>query len=267
MIEQTDLFEFSTPRFKLDKNKVTRTIELFGGVGCQNFAMELIGVPYEAYKLVEFDEKACAAYNSMHHTSFVPTDITKIKASDLEIVERDKYNYIAFYSFPCQDISLSGNCNGFSKGSGTRSGLLWEVERLINEGMDVDVLVMENVPQVHSKSNLKDFLQWVSFLESKGYKSFFEDCNAKNIGYPRPIPQNRNRTFMISFKGDYYFKFPKKQKLNEVLLDYLEEDVNEKYFLSDTTIEYLVHHTEEQKAKGNGFAFDPIDIERERERE
>ena len=57
------------------------------------------------------------------------------------------------------------------KGSGTRSGLLWEVERLLNEVEELpQVLLMENVPQVIGKKNIEHFNEWREFLESKGYK-------------------------------------------------------------------------------------------------
>ena len=92
-----------------------------------------------------------------------------------------------------------------SKGSGTRSGLLWEVERLLNETENLpQVLLMENVPQVHSKKNMDDFQDWIKFLENKGYSNHWKDLNAKNFG----IPQNRNRTFMVSILGPYNFEFP-----------------------------------------------------------
>lgn len=153
------------------------------------------------------------------------------------------------------------------KGSGTRSGLLWEVERLLDEcnGELPQVLLMENVPQVIGKGNIEHFNKWRSKLDSMGYSNFVQLLNAKEIGYPEPIPQNRNRCFMVSILGNYNYTFPKKQNLNLRLKDMLEDKVDEKYFLSDETVDYFIKHTEEQKLKGNGFAFQPIDIERERE--
>lgn len=70
------------------------------------------------------------------------------------------------------------------KGSGTRSGLLFEVERLLKEckeynGNLPDILMLENVPQLHSKKNMPDFQEWINFLNSIGYKSYWQDCNAK----------------------------------------------------------------------------------------
>ena len=80
------------------------------------------------------------------------------------------------------------------KGSGTRSGLLWEVERLLNETENLpQILLMENVPQVHSKKNIDDFNKWIDFLESIGFRNYWKDLNSKDYG----IPQSRNRTFMV----------------------------------------------------------------------
>ena len=88
-----------------------------------------------------------------------------------------------------------------TKGSGTRSGLLWEVERLLDElnGNLPQVLLLENVPQVHGKKNLDDFNKWIKKLEQLGYSNYWKDLNAKDYG----IPQNRNRCFMISILGNY----------------------------------------------------------------
>ena len=63
-------------------------------------------------------------------------NIMKVKGSDLEIVDTDKYCYIMTYSFPCQDLSLAGQRKGMETSQadgGTRSGLLWECERILNE--------------------------------------------------------------------------------------------------------------------------------------
>lgn len=113
------------------------------------------------------------------------------------------------------------------KGSGTRSSLLWEVERLLNETENLpQVLLMENVPQVHSKKNMPAFQIWLDFLKSKGYHNYWQDLNAKDYG----IPQNRNRTFMISIlDSDEPYVFPDPIPLTTVMADYLEDEVDEKY--------------------------------------
>ena len=118
-------------------NKPVRLIELFGGIGAQAMAFEELGVPFEHYRLIEFDKYPVASYNAIHGTDFKPTDIRDIKGDDLGIIEKNKYIYVMTYSFPCQDLSVAGKGRGMSKGSGTRSGLLWEVERLLNESQNL----------------------------------------------------------------------------------------------------------------------------------
>lgn len=259
MIEEFDLFSFSTPKFKIDKP--VRLIELFAGIGSQAKALERLGVNFTHYRVVEWDKYAMASYNAIHGTSFETSDIQKIHAEDLGIAEREKYIYIMTYSFPCQDLSLAGNQKGMTKGSGTRSGLLWEVERLLDECEELpQVLLMENVPQVIGQKNIKDFQKWRSKLESLGYSNFVQLLNAKDYG----IPQNRNRCFMVSILGDYHYTFPKKQKLEKKLKDMLEDKVDEKYYLSNEMIQFFIANSEKQKANGNGFRFEPFERERER---
>lgn len=214
-----------------------RLIELFGGIGSQAMALSRLGVEFEHYKLVEIDKYAVASYNAIHGTNFVSTDITKIHGDDLNIVDVDNYCYLMTYSFPCQDLSVAGKQQGMTKGSGTRSCLLWEVERLLNETEHLpQLLLMENVPQVHSKKNLPDFENWMKFLRSKGYSNFYQDLNAKDYG----VAQNRNRCFMVSILGDYCFHFPKPMPLDKTMNDYLEDTVDEKYYINNKKAEILI---------------------------
>ena len=162
-------------------------------------------------------------------------NIQKVKGYSLEITDTDKYDYILTYSFPCQDLSLAGKGKGMSDTS-TRSGMLWEVERILQECKDLgelpQILLMENVPQVHSQDNLEDFNKWKYRLEELGYKNYFQDLIATDYG----IPQTRNRCFMVSILGDYSYTFPKPIPLKLKLKDLLEDNVNEKYYLSDKTL-------------------------------
>ena len=215
-------------------NKPIRLIELFAGIGSQAKALERLGANFEHYRICEFDKYAIKSYNAIHSTDFATSDITQISASDLGIVDTDKYCYIVTYSFPCQDLSLAGKGRGMAKGDNTRSGLLWEVERLLNECDELpQILLMENVTQVHGKKNKEHFDEWIAFLESKGYSNFWKDLNAKNFG----IPQNRNRCFMVSVLGDYTYEFPKEFPLELRLKDMLEAEVDEKFYLSDIAIQ------------------------------
>lgn len=163
-------------------------------------------------------------------------NIQQVKGKDLEIVDIDKYDYILTYSFPCQDLSLAGKGKGMSDTS-TRSGMLWEVERILQECKDLgtmpQVLLMENVPQVHGADNLEDFNKWKLRLEELGYNNYFQDLIATDYG----IPQTRNRCFMVSILGEYSYTFPKPIPLVVKLRDLLEENVDEKYYLSDKQIQ------------------------------
>ena len=225
-------------------DKPIRLIELFAGIGSQAKALERLGANFEHYRVCEFDKYAIKSYNAIHGTDFEISDITKITAEDLGIVDTDKFCYILTYSFPCQDLSLAGKQKLMAKGSGTRSSLLWEVERLLNECTELpQILLMENVTQVHGKKNKEHFDAWIAFLESKGYSNYWQDLNAKNFG----IPQNRNRTFMVSVLGDFTYEFPKEFPLWLRLKDMLETEVDEKFYLSNEQMGKIVNWKAQQK--------------------
>lgn len=250
---QWSLFDGANP---LKVTKPLRLIELFAGIGAQAKALENLGVKFEHYRICEFDKYAVASYNAIHGTEFTTSDITKIYAADLGIVETDKYEYIMTYSFPCTDLSKAGKQQGMSRESGTRSGLLWEVERLLKEAEELpQILLMENVPDVLSEKNSADFFAWCRFLEDLGYTNKYAILNAKDFG----VPQNRERCFMLSWLGDFHYDFPQAKPLTVRLKDFLEPSVDEKYYLSEKTIKYFIQHTQESIEKGNGFRFEPID--------
>ncbi len=124
--------------------------------------------------------------------------ITDIKGEDIpENID------LFTYSFPCQDLSLCGcwhgNKSGIARDAHNRSGMLWEVERILLEmsekGKELPrFLLMENVTNILSKPHKEDFGDWKSTLESLGYYNQIYRLNAKNFG----IPQNRERAYMIS---------------------------------------------------------------------
>lgn len=210
-------------------NKPIRLIELFAGIGSQAKALANLRANFEHWRVCEFDEAAIRSYNAVHNTNFVTSDITKISADDLGITDTEKFTYLVTYSFPCQDLSNAGKGAGMEKGSGTRSGLLWEVERLLNECDELpQVLLMENVPQVHGTKNKPHFDKWIEFLASMGYSNYWEDLNSKDYG----VPQSRNRCYMVSILGNHSYKFPTPTKLELTLMDVLEKEVDSKYYLS-----------------------------------
>ena len=122
------------------------------------------------------------------------------------------------------------------KDTSTRSGLLWEVERILKEcEIKPTVLIMENVAQVHSVANNDDFLAWQRSLENMGYTNYWQDMSATDYG----IPQTRVRTFMVSIYGEYNYTFPKPMKLKLKLKDLLESNVSDKYNLTIQQIQQI----------------------------
>lgn len=231
---QVSLFDGSI-QLKLDKP--IRLIELFAGIGSQAKALKRLGVEFEHYRVCEFDKYAVCAYNAIHGTDFEPSDITKLTGEELDIADTERFCYIVTYSFPCQDLSKAGKGAGMGKDSGTRSGLLWEVERLLDEVDELpQVLLMENVPDVIGTKNAQHFYLWVEKLEQLGYHNYYRVLNAKDY----TVPQNRERCFMVSALGDYFYEFPEGVPLRTRLKDVLEEAVPDKYYLSKKATEGLV---------------------------
>lgn len=177
--------------------------------------------------------------SSIEHTNNL-VNICNVHANDLNIEDYDKYEYVLSYSYPCTDLSLAGKRQGQRKDSGTRSALVWEVGRILQElsqiGKLPHILLMENVIQCHGAGNTKDWLEWNNLLVSLGYTNYAEDMNAKDYG----VAQNRNRCFMISIlNSKSHYVFPEKEKLVKRLKDYLEDEVDEKYFLSKKMVDYI----------------------------
>lgn len=248
---QTNMFDMLNMRYRI--TKPMRLIELFAGIGAQAKALENIKADFEHYRICEFDKFAVQSYNAIHNTDFETSDITKLHTADLNIVETDKYEYILTYSFPCQDLSSAGKCRGMQRGAGTRSGLLWETERLLNECDELpQVLLMENVPDVHNEKNINEFREWLSFLESKGYSNYYKDLNAKDYD----VAQNRNRCFMVSILGNWYYEFPHTVPLTKNLSDYLESNVDKKYYLSSEVFNAYIKKTQKNIKEKKGFSFE-----------
>lgn len=220
MAEQITIFDFLREDFKVD-NKI-RLIELFSGYGSQAMALRNLGADFETYRAVDFDKYAIASYNAVHGTNFPAIDIKDVNGIDLGIEDRERFTYLLTYSFPCTDLSIAGRMAGMSEGSETRSSLLWQVKRILAELKDnlPQILLMENVPAIHSEQNKADFRKWLDFLDGLGYSSYVEDLNAWDYG----VAQSRERTFVVSLLGDYNYKFPEMiEELKYCIEDYFED--------------------------------------------
>ena len=227
--------------YSKDLNKAQLQEYLFSKGISQNYNVPMTREQINRLK----EDNLRTIYNNIQATHNL-VNIQQVKGKDLEIEDTDKYCYIMTYSFPCQDLSLAGKGKGMSDTS-TRSGMLWEVERILTECKELgrlpQVLVMENVPLIHSVENTPDFNKWQLRLEELGYKNYWQDMIATNYG----IPQTRNRTFMVSILGDYNYTFPKPIPLTLKLKDMLEDNVDEKYYLSDDLMQHIQKTAEEHE--------------------
>lgn len=206
-----------------------KVFEAFAGVGTQAMALKRIGIDYEVVGISEIDKFALKSYEQIHGKVNNHGDISKINSNNLPDFD------LFTYSFPCQDISMAGKQTGFDKDSGTRSSLLWKCERII-KNKKPKYLLMENVKALTFKKNIEGFNTWLKTLENMGYKNYWKVLNAKDYG----VPQNRERVFCVSILGDEEYKFPEKQVLETRLKDVLEDEVDEKYYLSNDRVRQLI---------------------------
>ena len=211
-----------------------RIIELFAGIGSQTQALTNIGIAHKVVAISEIDKYAIQSYEAMHGKANNLGDIRKIE----ELPDADLWTY----SFPCQDISVAGKGAGIKEG--TRSGLLFEVERLLRvaseKGTLPKYLLLENVKNLVSKKFKADFDKWLDFLAELGYTNYWKVLNAKDYG----IPQNRERVFCVSIRGEHKpFVFPKPKELTIRLRDMIDETVDERFYLKESTIRSILRST------------------------
>lgn len=200
-----------------------RVFEAFSGIGTQRMALRNLGIPHEVVAIAEIDKFAIKSYEAIHGHTYNLGDISEVDVDD--IPDHDLFTY----SFPCQDISLAGKQGGLDEGSGTRSSLLWECRRVI-EAKKPTYLMLENVKNLVGKKHKPNFEKWLEWLEEQGYTNYWDVLNAKDYG----VPQNRERVFVISILGDHEpYEFPEKEELTVRLKDVLEDDVEEKFYLSE----------------------------------
>lgn len=208
----------------------------FSGIGAFEKALDRIGAKYDLEGYCEIDKYASKAYALIHNTEEWMNygDITKI---DESLIPKDLDLFT--YGFPCQDISLAGNQKGLvdEKGNKTRSGLVWDATRIIKASQP-KVAIAENVKNLVSNKFTKEFEAILAELEVAGYNNYWKVLNAKEHG----IAQNRERVFIVSIRKDIdlgLFEWPEKEELKTRLLDYLEDQVDENYYLSDKMIRYI----------------------------
>ena len=205
-----------------------KVLELFSGTGCQVQALKNIGIECVSTQC-EIDKYAVNTYNQLHGETPNLGDISKIKVEDLQEGQFD----LITYSSPCQDFSVAGLGRGGDKGSGTRSSLLFECEKIIRK-VRPKYLLFENVKNLLSEKHVHNFMEWLKILEEMGYCSYYDVLNAKDFG----IPQNRERIFCVSILGKHVpYVFPQKQPLKLRLKDMLEDRPDERYYLKKEIVD------------------------------
>lgn len=221
-----NIFDFMYEPITFDKNKPIKLFEAFSGIGTQSMALKYLGIKVEHIGISEIDKFAIQSYEAIHG---------KVKNYG-GIGSFDKLPAgvdIATWSFPCQDISLAGKQKGMEDGTRSNYGYVF-LDTV--ENMDYKdrpkVLLMENVKALLNKNFRDDWREIQLRLENMGYKNYADSLIATDYG----VPQTRDRVFIVSVKGEYNYNFPKPIPLVKKLKDYLEDKVDEKYYLSDKQI-------------------------------
>ena len=204
-----------------------KILELFGGVGAPRKALINLGIPHKSIDYVEIDEKAVRTYNALFekHLEFQPQTVVgwNLKPD------------ILVHGSPCQDFSIAGYQKGADEGSETRSSLMWETIKII-QNMGVwkpHIVIWENVKNVLSKHMRKNFNRYLIEMEKLGYTNSFETLNAMDFG----IPQKRERVFTVSLLGSNKFDFSKLEKLPlKNISEFLEAETDDKYIITQPSM-------------------------------
>ena len=222
-----------------------KVLELFSGIGACSKALERLGIEHKIVDAVEIDKYAIKSFNAIHGTNFEPQDICEWD-KDIEVD-------LLCHGSPCTDFSLAGKQEGGDEGSGTRSSLMYETIRIV-EKLKPKYVLWENVKNLLSKKHIHNFNNYLERMEQLGYTNYYQVLNAKDYG----IPQNRERVFTISIRKDInkVFTFPPPQELKLKLKDMLEDEVDEKYYISDGVLNNII--AENQAGYLSGGKWDKI---------
>lgn len=219
-----------------------KLLSLFSGIGAFEKALDKLKVEYELVNYCEIDKYASKSYAAIHDVdeSLNLGDVTKVNTGELPPID------LITYGFPCQDISLAGKQKGLfnEDGTQTRSGLFFEALRIIEETQP-KVAIAENVKNLVSKKFKPQFEIVLDSLDKAGYNNYWQVLNAKDYG----IPQNRERVFIVSIRKDIdngCFKFPEPFELKLRLKDMLDDEVDEKYYISKKIEDVMYKETGSQ---------------------
>lgn len=237
------------------KERPLRVVTMCSGYDSQYMALERLksnfpGFDYDCIAWAEIDRYAIQAHDAVF-PQYRDRNMGDITSCDWYKITQPVD--LLIYSTPCTSISNAGKQEGLKKGSGTASSIIWSVLNAIDV-LKPKYLLMENVKALVSKKFMPDFREWYNELASRGYQNFWKVLNAKDYC----VPQNRERVFMVSIlDGDASFHFPEPFPLERRLKDILEEDVDERYYLSDKCVKGFMEHNRRHQEKGTGILCRP----------
>lgn len=178
-------------------------VSLFAGIGGFDLAMERNGVKVVA--TVEIDKK-CNEVLAQHFPFAKQfTDVKEVTGKDFINAGFDPSRGIITGGFPCQDLSVAGKRAGLA---GERSGLFWEIRRLVEE-TQTEWFVLENVPGLLSSNGGKDFGIVLREMADIGYSVGWRVLDAQYFG----VPQRRRRVFIVGSRSGGG------RRINEVLFE------------------------------------------------
>uniref|UniRef100_UPI00255A2EF7 DNA cytosine methyltransferase n=1 Tax=Bacillus cytotoxicus TaxID=580165 RepID=UPI00255A2EF7 len=202
-----------------------KILELFGGIGAPRKALINLGIDHKAIDYVEIDERAVRAYNALYEN----------RHRAQSVVSYNLRPDILVHGSPCQDFSRAGKRLGGKDEDKTRSSLMWETLKII-ENMGIwkpRFVVWENVKGVLDKDMIHSFNKYLSQMKRIGYTNSFKVLNAMDFG----IPQKRERVFTISILGEKEFDFSKlAKKPMRPIEEFLERNVDEKYTIKSPSM-------------------------------
>lgn len=202
-----------------------KILELFGGIGAPRKALINLGVEHKSIDYVEWNEKAVRTYNAMFDNDYKPQDIVGYT------LQPD----ILVHGSPCQDFSQAGKQYGGNVEDGTRSSLMFETIRIIENlgNWKPKVVIWENVKGALSKKLISAFQRYLNDMERLGYTNSYDVLDARDFG----IPQYRERVFVISILGNKAFDFSKLRKRPmRPIQEFLEKEVDEKYIVTQPSM-------------------------------
>ena len=167
-------------------------VSLFAGVGGFDLALQRAGVKVVAS--VEIDKKAQEVLKRHFPESTIFGDIMEVTGEQLIAAGFNPVGGIITGGFPCQDLSVAGKRAGLS---GARSGLFWEICRLLDETRAQN-FILENVPGLLSSNQGADMACVLEALVERGYRIAYRVLDAQHFG----VPQRRRRVFIVGCSGD-----------------------------------------------------------------